>query len=307
MSEDGARDGLREQLLHFMETFEPPSGDSPLDVLKRCDPLMNEVGPDVERIEGVPLRTVDSWRVTADVFVPRGTPPFPTLVYFHGGGWVTGNPATHRRLAEEFADGGFLTISVDYRRAPKHRFPAALDDCAFAVGWAAEHAGSYGGGSALAVGGDSAGANLAAAVLANRRGLSLPPVAAGLLLYGIYEFHDALPVLGNLVGGSDAGSQLYLPADRFEELRGDPRVSPLYGCRELPPCYLTVGSRDPLLDQTLRLAEGLRGAGVEHDLHVADGAPHAFLQLAFLEAYAEGHRRAREFLTKHVLVQSARG
>lgn len=279
-----------------METFEAPPGESPVEFLKRCDHLMNEPGPEVECVKAVPLRTSGSWRLTADIFVPDGNPPFPVLVYFHGGGWVMGNPATHRRLAGDFAAGGVLTISVDYPRAPKHLFPAAVQDCAFAVGWAARNAGRYGGGTSLAVGGDSAGANLAAAVLASRRRLPLPPVAAGVLLYGIYEFHDALPVLASLVGGSSPSGQQYLPASRFEELRGDPRLSPLYGCGELPPCHLSAGSRDPLLGQTLRLAGALDGAGVEHDLYVADGAPHSFMQLAFLDACADGHRRARDFL-----------
>lgn len=287
---------LRGELLRFMETFEAPPGESPVEFLKRCDHLMNEPGPEVECIKAVPLRSSGSWRLTADVFVPDGSPPFPVLVYFHGGGWVMGNPATHRRLTEEFAAGGVLTISVDYRRAPKHPFPAAVEDCAFAVEWAARHAGRFGGGTRLAVGGDSAGANLAAAVLVSRGRLSLPQATAGVLLYGIYEFHDALPVLASLVGGSNPSGQQYLPTNRFEELRGDPRVSPLYACGELPPCHLSVGSRDPLLDQTLRLADALHWADVEHDLYVADGAPHSFMQLAFLDAYAEGHRRARDFL-----------
>jgi acetyl esterase len=101
-----------------------------------------------------------------DVAVPKGSGPHPVVVYLHGGGWVAGSTKSHRKLAMQFAEAGFLTINVDYRLAPEHPFPAPLDDCIFAVKWASENAHRWNGdASRLAVGGDSAGGNLTAAAV----------------------------------------------------------------------------------------------------------------------------------------------
>jgi acetyl esterase len=143
-----------------------------------------------------------------------------------------GAPATHRRLAAELAALSLLVVSVDYRRAPKHRFPAAIEDAAVAVAWAVEHAADYGGDpDRLVLGGDSAGANLTAGALA--AGLA-EPVRTALLLYGIYDFHRALGTLAPLLGGVDAHQQPYPPPEGFDALRDDPgsaRSGTAPGCR----------------------------------------------------------------------------
>ena len=76
-------------------------------------------------------------------------------------------------------------------------------------------------------------------------------------------------------------------------------MSPLYACTKFPPCYIGVGTRDPLLPESLTLAKALTAADIEHDLHVIEGAPHGFFQLTPLPAYAEGYSRARAFLDRH--------
>lgn len=208
-----------------------------------------------------------------------------------------GSPKTHLRLGREFAAAGYLTVNVDYRRAPKHRFPAAFDDCLFATQWAVENAAEYGGDAQrLAVGGDSAGGNLAGAVLAECGQNHGPAIKAGLLLYGVFDYHTALAALGT----THPKQQFYLEVEEYEALREDHRVSPLYACDTFPPCYLAVGTKDPLLAESQALAKKLSAAGVEHDLHILDGAPHAFFQLPPLPAYAEGYSRASAFLDKHV-------
>jgi acetyl esterase len=285
-------------LLEFMETLRVPKGVNPADFLIRYDELMNGNPPAVATVhDSVLLHEVAGWRLTADIAVPLGNGLHPVLVYFHGGGWTMGSPKTHRRLGQEFASAGYLTINLDYRRAPKHRFPAAFEDCVLATQWAVANAARYGGDpKRLAVGGDSAGANLAAAVLAEIGQKDGPRVSAGLLLYGVYDYHKAVSALG--ITGPD--TQFYLPPEQYESLRGDYRVSPLYACTGFPPCYLGVGTKDPLLEESRVLARTLAAAGIEHDLHIVEGAPHAFFQLPPLPAYAEGYARAQAFLARHL-------
>ncbi len=176
-------------LLEFMETLRVPQGVNPAEMLTKYDELMNGNPPSVGAVhDGVLLREVAGWRLTADIAVPFGAGPHPVLVYFHGGGWTMGSPKTHLRVGREFAAAGYLTINLDYRRAPKHRFPAAFEDCLFATHWAVEHAARYGGDpQRLAVGGDSAGGNLAAAVLAECSQKGGPPIRAGVLIYGLSQ------------------------------------------------------------------------------------------------------------------------
>ncbi|MGE0821262.1 MAG: alpha/beta hydrolase [Candidatus Binatia bacterium] len=285
-------------LLEFMETLRVPKGVNPADMLQRYDYLMNGNPPPVGSVHNdVLLREVAGWRVTADIAVPNGAGPHPVLVYFHGGGWTMGSPKTHLRVGREFAAAGYVTINVDYRRAPKHRFPAAFDDCFFATQWAVEHASQYGGDAQrLAVGGDSAGGNLAAAVIAESIRKGEPHIGVGVLIYGVFDYHKAL----SGIGSATADSQFYLPVEQYESLRGDIRVSPLYGCDQFPPCYIGVGTKDPLLPESLMLADHLKQAGVPHDLHVIEGAPHGFFQLTPLLAYAEGYERAISFMDRYL-------
>ena len=285
-------------LLEFQLTLRPPAGTTAVELLAAADAYANQDPPPVGAVHrAVPLRESAGWRLTADLYVPAGPPPFPTLLFLHGGAWVTGSPWTHRRLAAELAALGLLTVSLDYRRAPKHRFPAAVADCSFALDWAAERAGSYGGDpSRLLVGGDSAGGNLAAAVLATGAAASAATVRAALLLYGIFDYHRALPTLSALVGGPDAGSQAYLvPADA-DALRGDPAVSPEARCGHFPPTLLLTGGRDPLLPESVAMAGRLAGHHLAHQLVVLPDAPHGFLQLPTHPSYARGLREIGGFL-----------
>jgi acetyl esterase/lipase len=108
------------------------------------------------------------------IYRPNGTAPFPLLVYFHGGGWVLGSIATHDGICRSLAAGaGCVVVSVEYRLAPEHRYPAAAEDCYAATQWCAAHAAELGADAGrLAVGGDSAGGNLTAvvALMARDRG-----------------------------------------------------------------------------------------------------------------------------------------
>lgn len=293
--------GVPAPLLDFQLTLRAPAGVAPAALLAAYDDYINAAGPAVATVHhAVPMREVAGWRLGADITVPLGEPPFPALVYLHGGGWVLGAPWTHRRLAADLAALGLLVVSVDYRRAPKHRYPAAVEDAAFALDWARARVAEYGGDPGrLLVGGDSAGANLAAGALAGGAGAG---VAAALLFYGIYDYHRALPVLAPLLGGADAGSQPYLPPEEFETLRGEPRLSPERHAHRLPPCLVAAGGCDPLLDESTALATRLAAAGVARELVVLDGAPHAFLQLPTHPAHGAALAAIAGFLDRQGIV-----
>lgn len=288
------------ELMEFMCTFRVPAGDSPVALLARHDALLNAGGPDVEVHRAVPVDEVDGWRLTVDVHLPPVTPA-PVLLYMHGGAWVAGSPATHDRLTRELAARGLLVVSVDYPRAPRRKFPAAYDACLRALAWTSESAASFGGDeSKLAVGGDSAGANLAAATAVSEAGQA-SGIRAAALLYGIYDFTAALPVLAPLVGGADAGTQQYVPEALLPDLHDDPRLNPLRAAERLPPCWLGVGSDDPLLVESEVLARELDRLGRPHQLHVARGAPHSFLQMPFHDGCAPALDSAAAFLHRHLV------
>lgn len=252
--------------------------------------------------EAVPV--VDG--VSADVHVPKGEGPHPVLVYLHGGGWICGSPRTHRKLAHRFAEDGFLVVNVDYRLAPEHPFPTPFEDCVAAVRWAAREAARWNGdASRLAVGGDSAGGNLSAAVAAALADDPARPRAA-LLLYGVFDFASLgaesaaagpLAALGKTMVDLMVGS--YLGAEPDALLR-DPRVSPLHAAAKLPPCHVMVGSADPLLDQARTLVEALAKAGVEHEHFVDEGMAHGYAQIELLPAARPAIDRMVAFLRKHL-------
>jgi acetyl esterase len=280
--------GVPAALWEMQTTFRPPVGVSPAHVVADIDAYQNDHPPPVAAVHSkVPMAEPNGWRLTADVAVPFGDPPFPSLVYLHGGGWVEGAPWTHRRLAAELAARGLLVINVDYRRAPKHRFPGGYEDACFALDWAAQHAARFGGDPGrLLVGGDSAGANLAAATLASG---TRTPVAGALLCYGIFDFHRALPIMGDLIGGTTAETQLYLPPAEFDALRGDPRLSPEHHVTDFPPTLLTVGELDPLRGESEAMARALEQASVPYQVHLAVDAPHGYLQMPGHPAHDVGY------------------
>jgi acetyl esterase len=165
--------------------------------------LLNEDLPDVGGFHaGVPYREVDGQDLTLDVIVPKGNGPFPVLVYFHGGAWVWGSPATHRKLTFRLAEQGFLTMSVDYRLAPEHPFPSGFNDCVHAVHFAAHNASRWGGDpDRLALAGDSAGGNLAAATAIElAHTIGAPAVRAVALLYGVFDFTGAESAADGITG-----------------------------------------------------------------------------------------------------------
>ena len=242
----------------------------------------------VEHFRAVPYKSNGDAALTLEIFKPEAAAPLPVLVYCHGGAWIAGSPATHFQLTGRIASQGYLVLSVDYRLAPEHPFPAAYEDCQDAVRFAAANAHTWGGDNQqLIVAGDSAGANLSAAVAAHWTDTECPIRAVG-LLYGVFDFtrFDPDGITGLLVDAY-LGDQ--------SQLVNDPRVSPLLRAEHLPPAHIAIGDDDDLLEDSEALRAALARAGNVHDYQVYPDMPHAFAQMDFLAEAEESIRRMTGF------------
>jgi acetyl esterase len=267
---------------------------------KSMEGMLPTVFPPVGRHEVIAIDTDDGRSLPADVVVPEGDGPFPVVVYFHGGGWVLGSRDGYRSVTFGLAQAGYFVVAVDYALAPEEPFPAGFDDCAFTVRWAVENAKAYGGdGSRLAIAGDSAGANLTAAVSAHfMDDPSAPRPAAVLLYYGVYD----LPTMprGETEASAALGEEIIKAyvGDRTE-LLSDPRVSPIHAAHKLPPAFVVVGGADELVAQNQELRQALAKAEIPHDYLEVAGMPHAFMQLPVPQA-ADTLQRSVDFLDSYL-------
>jgi acetyl esterase len=201
--------------------------------------------------------------------VPAGGGALPVLVYYHGGGWVIGDLDTHDVLCRELALGsGCAVVAVDYRMGPEHRFPAAVDDCIAATYWVRRNAASLGvDAGRLAVGGDSAGGNLAAAVAIAARDAGDLPIAWQLLIYPATDQRRVAPShTSNAQGYLLTADSLRWYHDHYiDDPRHDLdwRASPLL-CDDLhglPPALVLTAGFDPLRDEGIQYAQRLTEAG----------------------------------------------
>ena len=211
------------------------------------------------------------------------------LVFFHGGGWVIGNLDTHdvacRQLAHE---GELIVISVDYRLAPEHRFPAAVDDAIIATKWIAANARQYGIDAArLIVGGDSAGGNLAAVVALDARDGNGPAIAGQLLIYPATEFsrkhashHEPDTSILLTHSGIDWFVNHYMGDADISDWRASPARATTLAA--LPPAYVLTAGADPLRDEGDDYAARLKQAGVSVAYKHLPGQFHGFLTMGKL-------------------------
>jgi acetyl esterase len=227
------------------------------------------------------------------IHTPVADKVLPVLVYLHGGGWTLFSIDTHDRLMREYAArAGIAVLGIDYPLAPEHRFPVALDAIGEVLEWMAREGRAAGlDASQFAIGGDSAGANLAVSVAIRLRdaGQLLP---MGLLLnYGAFDGAPR-PSFARYGDGDrymltgpemDAFWQGYLGAEPVT----DPLARPLHAdLNGLPPTWLCVARCDILLDENVEMARRLSGANVDTQLHIYDGATHSFLEAAAMSACA---------------------
>jgi acetyl esterase len=228
--------------------------------------------------DGVPVR----------IYRPVETgEPSPALVYFHGGGWVTGNLDTHDGIARALAKRTpCVVVAVDYRLAPEHPYPAAIDDAWTATRWASGHAQELQlDPQRIAVGGDSAGGTLAAVVAGKARDAGLP-IAAQLLIYPVTNHAFDTPSYSDFESGyglTRGGMQWYWTHYLGARENGDePEVSPLRlaDAGGLPRAVVVTAELDVLRDEGEAYADRLSAAGVETERRRYDGLVHGFLRMA---------------------------
>ena len=202
--------------------------------------------------------------------VASGSEALPTLVFFHGGGWVIGSVETHDGLCRMIANGsGCRVISVEYRLSPESKFPGPVDDAVAAVEWIEKNAAQLGvDANRLAVGGDSAGGALAAVVAQIAKEKGAPKLAYQLLLFPVTQIGEETTSLREYAEGYFLERRTlewfyanYLPTGADSK---DVRISPLFArdMSGLPPAYVMLAGFDPLHDEGLQYAEKLRMAGI---------------------------------------------
>lgn len=241
-------------------------------------------------------------------YMPAGEGPFPIFVYFHGGGWVLGNLDLADNFARSLCNYGNLSvISVDYRLAPEHPFPAGLEDAYAAFRWAAEPENAkqvLGDVDKIIIGGDSAGGNLAAAVSLKAREENGPLIAQQVLIYPATNLAD-LQTESFQLNAHDA----ILPVENMDwfiekyledpQQKSNPLVSPALAENHagLPPATIVVAEFDPLCDDGEEYANLLSEAGVDVKLIRAYGLNHGFVSLRELIKRADWYTQQ---LMKHV-------
>ena len=240
----------------------------------------------MSRVEPVQIPGPDG-AIAARLYAPTEPPPSALLVYFHGGGWVIGDLETHDRPCRFLATHAKLQVlAVDYRLAPEHPFPAAAEDAFAAYAWASANAARFGVEPArIGVGGDSAGANLAAVACLLAREEGTPPPAMQMLIYPVTTVAEEMPSRRTFREGflltkkdMDWYEDRYLApgADR-----SDPRVSVLQAddLGDLPPAYVATAGFDPLRDEGEAYALRMRDAGVRVTLRRHPGLIHTYANL----------------------------
>jgi acetyl esterase len=220
--------------------------------------------------------------------VAAGGGPLAALVFYHGGGWVIGNIASHDAVCRALAQSsGCKIFSVDYRLAPEEQFPAAVEDAYAAVQWLEGNASSNGvDPNNIAVGGDSAGGNLAAVVSQMAKDQSGPHIAYQLLIYPVTQCRIQTESRKELAEGYFLELETmkwfedtYLRDDADAK---DPRASPLLAddLTGLPPAYVITAGFDPLKDEGKQYADNMRAAGVDVKYACYDSLVHGFFNMA---------------------------
>jgi acetyl esterase len=234
------------------------------------------------------IEAVDADGVPVRVYRPSPDPDLPVVVFFHGGGWTIGTAEQYDLVTRQVANAtDAIVVSVDYRLAPEHPFPAAVDDAWTALTWTAKNAASFGGDAArLAVMGDSAGGNLAAVCALLARNAGTPPIALQVLVYPVVDCDldtSSYRENGNGYFLTEADMRWFFSCyTGAGEVRNDWRVSPLRApdLTGLAPAVVVTAEFDPLRDEGRAYADALERAGVPVVRHEYGGMIHGFFGLS---------------------------
>ena len=229
------------------------------------------------------------------IYQPQGDGPFGILVYFHGGGWVIGDLDTADAVCREIATlAEVIVVSVDYRLAPEHVYPAAVQDSYAALQWVNDNLETLQGNGKIGVGGESAGGNLAAVVAQQSRDRGGPPIAFQCLLYPVTDAEMSRPSY------SENGSGYLLETTTMEwfwdtycpdlEQRLNADASPLRAknLADLPPALVVTAEFDPLRDEGNAYAHALQAAGNSATLMCCEGLVHDFFSTAAVFGCSRG-------------------
>jgi acetyl esterase len=274
----------------------------------RTQAPLSEVRAAVDRIgaffgeDSVPLQREQNLslpgphgQVPCRLYLPDNAARPPLIIYAHGGGFMQGSlPSWDAMLRELVRQSGVAALSVDYRLSPEHRFPVAFEEIVAMVRLAAREGSGFGiDPTRLAVGGDSAGANLALAAALALRDAGERALGFMLLIYGCFSTDTESPSWQRFGRGAGLSQtqmrwiwETYLERpEQQKDWRAAPILADLTG---LPPTHLIVGSLDPLLDDSQRLAARLKDAGVPSELKVYEGLNHGFIRYGRLVSAARG-------------------
>jgi acetyl esterase len=253
--------------------------------------------PEMARVEEHSI-AVAGGEIALRVLVPI-EPPRGIFVYYHGGGWVIGSIDEYETMARKLAERTSCAIVlVEYRLAPEHRYPTAVDDSYAALEWAGEHVQEIAGREVpLIIGGDSAGGNIAAVMALRARDRGGPRIALQVLIYPVTDADFDRPSY------TDPDNQLLLNRDGMiwfwdhylpdASRRTEPDASPLHAAdlAGLPPAVVLTAEHDPLRDEGEAYAERLSEAGVAVDFKRHDGQMHAFFSLLMLPGGERGFQQ----------------
>jgi len=263
-----------------------PIDSLPVDVIRRAALLGSSPPvdhPGLEKIENRAIVRPDGTALPLRIYVPPGAAPLGVCLYFHGGGWVLNNLDTHDELVRNLTiASGCVFVSVDYRLAPEHRYPAAIEDAYMSLCWVSDHAAEIGvDASRIAVAGDSAGGNLAAVVCLMSRDRGGPRIAFQALAYPVTDCNfERASYRKNAEGYFLTRREMIWFWSQYvlsSEQMSEPYASPLLASLEnLPPAVVLIAEFDPLYDEGNDYAHALRNAGVEVTLLRYEGMIHAF-------------------------------
>jgi acetyl esterase len=286
-------------------------------------PRMRQRMANCELIEDIEYSRQGGERLLLDIVRPKSPGPHPVLMYFHGGGFAMASKRTHRGLAVAYASQGYVVCNVDYRLAPKHTFPAALEDACAAWLWTLDNVQEYGGDpQRICLAGESAGANLVLAVtlaccVARPEPFAAPLFArntrpkAALLYCGFLQVSEperyhrvGVSKLARRVAADAATSYLGLSASHSteENSMADPLcvVEALAQTPVLPPIFIAAGLADPVAQDSQRLERALKHLDSPQSTHYYPGEPHAFHVMLWREQAKRCWKDSFEFLRQYL-------
>jgi acetyl esterase len=293
---EASRDALDPKVRELLDlkADAPPIGVVPVETMREGTPAqmaeLFQMGLVVTPVASVEDRFIPgpAGDLPVRVYIPKGRGPFPIVIFFHGGGWVLGDLDTHDPFCPALCAGaGCVVVSVGYRLAPEHRFPAASDDALAATRWVAAHTAEIGGDPArIALAGDSAGGNLATVTTLRACDEGGPVLRGQLLICPVVGYHTP-PTPSYVENAEGYGMTREAMVWFWEQYLADaaqathPHAVPLVApdLRGLPPALVITAEYDVLRNEGERYVERLRAAGVPARVSRYDGVHHRFAEL----------------------------